>query len=282
MRGRMIGVAALTMVLLAALVSAASARECRDVPFDFVMGPGYDGHVPAGEVFPIFLFPDEESAGSIRDLVVTIGETRYPVASPGEDQVIEAIAPAATGTFEIWFSYRLEGSPDGEVLECADETGWNAVAVPADSTFGTDGTRVDGVWRVQLMPRGFSVKPYRLRWKLTPECDYGACDTVLHERDGGRYRLKAKRSTYTSQKARTTTVCFARDGRRVPGGFVGTHQHRFEVERLGFIKRTLAHRGARILGVTTIRFTPTPKGRAAGCRAQTIRYTIRGVRIADR
>lgn len=283
MRGRAIGVvAALAVVLSAAFASTASARECRDVPFDFVVGPGYDGHVPAGQVFPIFFYPDDDAGSSIRDLVVTIGETRYPVASPGEDQVVEATAPAATGPFTIWFSWRQEGSPDGEVLECTDERGWDAVSVLADSTFGQKGTRVDGVWRVQLMPRGFSRKPFRVRWTMTPECDYGACDTVMVERGDGQYRLTAKRSVYTSEKVRTSTFCYARDGRRVPGGFASTYQHRFEVERGGFVKRTIAWRGTRILGVTTVRFIPTAQGRAAGCRALTNRYTIRGVRIGDR
>lgn len=263
MRGRLIGLAVLTGALLAALAPVAGAREC---PRDRLKHLSIDGYVRVGESFEIeyrFVGPQH-----VRDLVVFVDGVEYPLSSDPSGPV-KFDAPLRTGRFPIRFEWRA-------ISKCRGHRAETAIAVPTSSTFGDRSPRVDGLWRVQLVPRRSSAPPIRLRWRMRPKCDYYACDTTVTGR-GERYSMSAWRGRYVDNQ-RAGTFCYGPDGRAVRGGYTLRLQHYFWPERAAWINGTLAYHATRIRGETTVEYTLTRTGRAAGCRAFTIKYTLRGVR----
>lgn len=266
MRRRLLGLVVTAGALLMALAPAAAARECRD---DLLERIWIDGYVVAGAPFEIHYGLAQPA--SVSDVVVTVDGVAYPLLGTEPDGVAKARAPQRTGRFEVAFTWRKAGE-----LTCEGRAVYVVTAVPPNSTFGDTDARVDGVWRVKLTSVYGSPRPIRLRWRMRPECDYGACSTRASGR-GERFRLHFEEGDYIASQ-RLAGFCYRPDGRTVRGGYVIHVRHVFRVEREAMIDDTLAYRAARIGGESTVEWVLTRTGRAAGCQGDYGRYRLSGVR----
>lgn len=271
------GLTAATGALLVLLAPAASARECPD---NWVNRLAVNDYVRAGQPFTIGY--GVRRPEYVHDLTVTVDGVTYPLAS-SEEESVKVRAPGATGVFDIVFRWRKGRSADtvDEQLDCDGIASYGMFSVPPNAKFGaTEGTRVDGLWRVQLTPRKVNVPKIRTRWQMRPKCDYYACDTIVTGR-GERYDTSMWRDMYVDNVNGGLAACYTRSGRAVPGGYrVGVQQY-FWVAGDEWIDDTIATRADRIQGETTVEFALTRRGRSAGCRALTIVYTLRGVRVGN-
>jgi hypothetical protein len=266
-----------TGALLALVASVASARECPD---NWVNRLAVDGQVRAGRPFTIgygVRRPDY-----VHELSVTVDGVTYPLTS-GEEESVEVRAPKATGVFDIVFRWRMGRSAEivDDELDCDGTASYGMFSVSRNAKFGArEGTRVDGLWRVQLTPRKVNVPKIRTRWRMRPKCDYYACDTVVTGR-GERYDTAMWRDMYVGNANAGTAACYTRSGQAVQGGYRVGIQQLFSVAGDEWIDDTVATRADRIEGETTVDWELTRRGRAAGCRAATVVYTLRGVRVGN-
>ncbi|MDO8187906.1 hypothetical protein Q5424_11360 [Conexibacter sp. JD483] len=262
-----VGLTVATAALLALLAPTASAREC---PGDWINRLVVNGQVKAGQPFTIGY--GIKRPQQVDDFTVTVDGVTYPLTA-GEEESVKVRAPRATGVFDISFAWR---TPD-----CDGSATWGAISVPRSAKFGaTEGTRVDGLWRVQMTPRKVNLPKIRVRWRMRPKCDYYACNTIVTGR-GERYDTAMWRDMYVDNVNAGSAACYTRTGQEVPGGYHVGLQQMFWVAGDEWIGDTVATRANRIQGETTVEFELTRRGRFAGCRGQTIVYTLRGVRVGN-
>lgn len=203
------GLTAATGALLVLLAPAASARECPD---NWVNRLAVNDYVRAGQPFTIGY--GVRRPEYVHDLTVTVDGVTYPLAS-SEEESVKVRAPGATGVFDIVFRWRKGRSADtvDEQLDCDGIASYGMFSVPPNAKFGaTEGTRVDGLWRVQLTPRKVNVPKIRTRWQMRPKCDYYACDTIVTGR-GERYDTSMWRDMYVDNVNGGLAACYTRSGR---------------------------------------------------------------------
>ncbi len=199
---------------------------------------------------------------------------------PDGDADLYLHAPPRSGRFELTASWLQTAIAAGDAPLCRQEFVFDVQAVAPKARIGREEPRVDGRWKMTIRPLGRTPGgTQRATWRFNPNCAVGACDLTV-ALAGERFRLVPDAQTrYVLPPAELRPQPIACGSVRHAADAVTRHV--FEVVGSQLADGVVVERATRIASRSTVTYTPTRAGRAAGCGRVVYSWSITGVRAGD-